>query len=73
MQTIDMPTPKDGSRAAMVIGRVVRIHVADEVITDEGMIDISQASSSTMTSTTLMQTSRTNSSSSRPICSGIAR
>ena len=40
MQTIDMPTPQDGSRAAMVLGHVVQIHVADEVITDEGLIDM---------------------------------
>ena len=40
MQTIDLPAPKDGSRAAMVIGRVVHIHVADDVITGEGLIDM---------------------------------
>ncbi|MBH61248.1 MAG: flavin reductase [Alphaproteobacteria bacterium] len=40
LQTVNLPTPPDGSRAAMVIGHIVQIHIADEVITDEGLIDM---------------------------------
>ena len=40
LQTVNLPSPPDGSRAAMVIGRVVQIHIADEVITAEGTIDM---------------------------------
>ena len=39
LQTIEVPAPQDGSRATMILGRVVQIHVADEYITDEGLID----------------------------------
>lgn len=39
LQTVDMPRPADGSRAVVVLGQVVGIHVADEVITD-GIIDV---------------------------------
>jgi len=40
LQTVNLPSPPDGSRAAMVVGQVVRIHVADAVITASGMIDM---------------------------------
>lgn len=41
LQTIDLPDPGDGTRSAMVIGEVVGIHIADEVIVD-GVIDIAK-------------------------------
>ena len=40
LQTVDLPPPPDGSRAVTVIGQVVGVHIADEVITDDGMIDM---------------------------------
>ena len=39
LQVVDLPRPKDGSRANVVIGQVVGIHVADEVI-NNGIIDV---------------------------------
>ena len=39
LQTVDLPRTRDGARQAMVIGQVIGIHVADEVITD-GRIDV---------------------------------
>ena len=39
LQIVDLPRPADGSRANVVIGQVVGIHVADEVISD-GIIDV---------------------------------
>jgi flavin reductase (DIM6/NTAB) family NADH-FMN oxidoreductase RutF len=39
LQVIDLPRPADGSRANVVIGQVVGIHIADEVISD-GIIDV---------------------------------
>lgn len=39
LQVVDLPRPADGSRANVVIGQVVGIHIADEVISD-GMIDV---------------------------------
>jgi len=43
IQTVDLPRPKDGSRSSMVIGQVVGIHVADEIVMD-GIIDLSKVS-----------------------------
>lgn len=40
LQTIELASPGDGARAATVIGHVVRIHVDDDYITDEGLIDM---------------------------------
>lgn len=39
LQTVKLPDPGDGSPNNIVIGQVVGVHVADEVITD-GIIDI---------------------------------
>lgn len=39
LQVVDLPRPADGSRANVVIGQVVGIHIADEVISD-GIIDV---------------------------------
>ena len=39
LQTVDLPAPGDGSRAVVVIGQVVGIHVDDAVISD-GIIDV---------------------------------
>jgi flavin reductase (DIM6/NTAB) family NADH-FMN oxidoreductase RutF len=39
LQVVDLPPPPDGSRANVVIGQVVGIHVANEVIVD-GIIDV---------------------------------
>lgn len=39
LQTVDLPTAKDGSRQVVVIGQVVGIHIDDSVIVD-GRIDI---------------------------------
>jgi len=39
LQTVDLPTAKDGSRQVMVVGQVVGIHIDDEVIVD-GRVDI---------------------------------
>jgi flavin reductase (DIM6/NTAB) family NADH-FMN oxidoreductase RutF len=39
LQIVDLPRPADGSRANVVIGQVVGIHVADKVISD-GIIDV---------------------------------
>jgi flavin reductase (DIM6/NTAB) family NADH-FMN oxidoreductase RutF len=39
LQIVDLPRPADGSRANVVIGQVVGIHVADEAISD-GIIDV---------------------------------
>ena len=41
LQTIDLPAARDGSRQVTVIGQVVGIHIADEVIVD-GKIDIAK-------------------------------
>ena len=43
IQTVDLPRPKDGSCSSMVIGQVVGIHVADEIVMD-GIIDLSKVS-----------------------------
>lgn len=40
LQTVSLPSPGDGSRSQMVIGQVVGIHIADEVITDDGLVDM---------------------------------
>ena len=40
LQTVHLPAPGDGSRASAVIGQVVGIHIADEVITDDGKVDM---------------------------------
>ena len=39
LQTVHLPTAKDGSRQNAIVGQVVGIHIDDEVITD-GIIDI---------------------------------
>ncbi len=39
-QIIDLPESSNGSPNTLVIGRVVGIHVRDDVITEEGRIDI---------------------------------
>ena len=39
IQTVDLPSPSDGSRAVTVIGQVVGIHVDERVISD-GIIDV---------------------------------
>ena len=39
LQTVDLPSAKDGSRQVVVIGQVVGIHIDDSVIVD-GRIDI---------------------------------
>lgn len=39
LQTVRLPDPGDGSRASMIIGEVVGIHISDDVISD-GMIDM---------------------------------
>ena len=39
LQVVDLPRAPDGSRANVVIGQVVGIHIADEVISD-GIIDV---------------------------------
>ncbi|MFT5390183.1 MAG: flavin reductase (DIM6/NTAB) family NADH-FMN oxidoreductase RutF [Gammaproteobacteria bacterium] len=39
LQTVDLPSAPDGSRQTVVIGQVVGIHVADNVIVD-GKIDV---------------------------------
>ena len=39
LQIVNLPPPPDGSRANVVIGQVVGVHVADEVISD-GIIDV---------------------------------
>ncbi len=39
LHVVELPRPPDGSRANVVIGQVVGIHVADEVISD-GIIDV---------------------------------
>jgi flavin reductase (DIM6/NTAB) family NADH-FMN oxidoreductase RutF len=38
-QTVELPGSPDGGRAALVIGTVLGIHIADEVLTD-GLIDL---------------------------------
>jgi flavin reductase (DIM6/NTAB) family NADH-FMN oxidoreductase RutF len=39
LQTVELPTARNGSRQVMVVGQVVGIHVDDDVIVD-GIIDI---------------------------------
>jgi flavin reductase (DIM6/NTAB) family NADH-FMN oxidoreductase RutF len=39
LQVVELPRPADDSRANVVIGQVVGIHIADEVISD-GIIDV---------------------------------
>jgi flavin reductase (DIM6/NTAB) family NADH-FMN oxidoreductase RutF len=39
LQTVDLPQAPDGSRQVVVIGQVVGIHIADDVIVD-GIIDV---------------------------------
>ena len=41
VQTVDLPRTPDGARQAMVIGEVIGIHIADEVIVD-GRIDVAK-------------------------------
>ena len=40
-QTVELPGSPDGGRAALVIGTVVGIHIADEVLKD-GLIDVAK-------------------------------
>ncbi len=40
-QTVELPGSPDGGRAALVIGTVVGIHIADEVLTD-GLVDMAK-------------------------------
>jgi flavin reductase (DIM6/NTAB) family NADH-FMN oxidoreductase RutF len=40
-QTIDLPSDVPGTRNAIVIGRVIGVHIDDEVLTD-GMVDMSK-------------------------------
>jgi flavin reductase (DIM6/NTAB) family NADH-FMN oxidoreductase RutF len=40
MQTIHLPASRNNIPNNMVIGQVVGIHIADDVITDDGMIDM---------------------------------
>jgi flavin reductase (DIM6/NTAB) family NADH-FMN oxidoreductase RutF len=40
LQTVDLPSNGDSGRSVVVIGQVVGIHIADDVITDDGMIDM---------------------------------
>ncbi|MGC2856443.1 flavin reductase family protein [Novispirillum sp. DQ9] len=40
-QTIDLPTTEPGGRNVLVLGRVVGIHIAEDVLTD-GLIDIAK-------------------------------
>ena len=39
LQTVKLPEPRDGSPNNIVVGQVIGIHIADEVITD-GLIDM---------------------------------
>ncbi len=43
LQTVDLPAAPNGSRSVSVIGQVVGIHIADDVITDDGKVDIMKA------------------------------
>ena len=40
-QTVDLPSDTPGTRNAIVLGRVIGIHIKDEVLTD-GMVDMSK-------------------------------
>ena len=40
-QTIELPSGTPGTRNAMVLGRVIGVHIKDEVLTD-GMVDMSK-------------------------------
>jgi flavin reductase (DIM6/NTAB) family NADH-FMN oxidoreductase RutF len=40
LQTIELESPGEGARATSVIGQVVRIHVNDDYITPDGLIDM---------------------------------
>ncbi len=40
-QTVELPGSPDGGRAALVVGTVLGIHIADEVLTD-GLIDVAK-------------------------------
>ena len=40
VQSIQLPAPETGSPATAVIGQVVGIHIADDVITDDGLVDM---------------------------------
>ncbi|MGI9408962.1 MAG: flavin reductase family protein [Hyphomicrobiaceae bacterium] len=40
LQTVVLPNPIDGSRAQIVIGQIVGIHISDDVITTDGLVDM---------------------------------
>ena len=40
VQSVQLPAPADGNPATAVIGQVVGIHIADDVITDDGLVDM---------------------------------
>ncbi len=40
-QTVELPSTTPGTRNAIVLGRVVGVHIKDEVLTD-GMVDMSK-------------------------------
>ena len=41
LQTVHLPKPSDGSPANLVIGQVIGVHIADDVIVD-GMVDMAK-------------------------------
>ncbi|MBH62173.1 MAG: flavin reductase [Alphaproteobacteria bacterium] len=40
VQFVPLPAPEDGAAATAVIGQVAGIHIADDVITEDGLVDM---------------------------------
>lgn len=40
LQTVQLPSGQNGSENSLVIGQVVGIHVRDDVITEDGLVDV---------------------------------